>query len=255
MSRDYQPDFSARGSAMFDTDARVRKARTMQAVLADHCGARLAELDVLTVGASTGIIDAWLAQHVRHITGVDIDENAIAHANREFAGPKLRFITGDAMALPLADASVDIVICAQVYEHVPDADRMMADIFRVLRPGGVCYLAANNRLIVREPHYGLLFLSWLPPRLADAYMRLAGKGSHYYERHRTLPALRRMVSAFTVHDYTPRIIADPARFHAGYMIPAQGWQAAAIRLLARRAYWLFPGYIWLLEKPAGKPTC
>lgn len=249
MTRDYQHGFSSRGNAMYDTEARVRKARTMHAVLADHFGERLPQLDVLTVGASTGIIDAWLAQHVREITGIDIDEQAIAHANTNFANEKLRYRVGDAMALPLTDANIDIVICAQVYEHVPDAQRMMAEIRRVLRPGGVCYFAANNRLIVREPHYGLYFLSWLPPRLAGTYMRLAGKGDHYYEKHLTLPALRQLVAGFRVNDYTLRIVDDPARFHAGYMIPAQGWKARVVRQLARRAYWLFPGYIWLLEKP------
>lgn len=248
MTRDYQHDFSSRGNAMYDEDGRVRKARTMHAVLADHFGDRLARLDVLTVGASTGIIDAWLSAHVRDITGIDIDEKAIAHANEKFAGERLRYRVGDAMALPLADNSVDIVICAQVYEHVPDAEKMMAEIRRVLRPGGVCYFAANNRLIVREPHYGLLFLSWLPQRLADLYMRAAGKGTHYYERHRTLGGLRRLVKDFRVHDYTGRIAEDPVRFHADYMIPATGWKAVMVRQLLRRAYWLFPGYIWLLEK-------
>ena len=65
----------------------------------------------------------------------------------------------------------------------------------------------------------------------------------------TLSSLRRLVANFRVHDYTGRIVDDPARFHAEYMIPVAGWKAAAIRLLQRRAYWLFPGYIWLLEKP------
>ncbi|MFZ5755819.1 MAG: class I SAM-dependent methyltransferase [Pseudomonadota bacterium] len=252
MTRDYQHGFSSRMTSMYDTDQRVRKARTLHAVLADHCGDRLARMNVLTVGASTGIIDAWLSQYVHDIVAIDIDEQAIAHASANFASDKLHYRVGDAMALPADDNSVDIVVCSQVYEHVPDAGRMMAEIRRVLRPGGVCYFAANNRLIVREPHYGLYFLSWLPPRLADLYMRLAGKGTHYYERHLTLPALRRLTAGFRVHDYTHRIVADPERFQAGYMIPARGWKALLVRQLARRAYWLFPGYIWLLEKPAAR---
>lgn len=248
MTRDYQHDFSSRMVSMYDSDARTRKARTMVAVLRDHFGDRLAQLDVLTVGASTGIIDAWIAPHVRDLTGIDIDEKAIAHANAEFSGEHLRFRVGDAMALPAGDNSIDVVICAQVYEHVPDATKMMAEIHRVLRPGGVCYFAANNRLIMREPHYGLWFLSWLPQPLANLYLRMAGKGDHYYEQHRTLGGLRQLVSSFRVVDYTVRIADDPAAFHADYMIPTRGWQALAVRSLARRAYWLFPGYIWLLEK-------
>lgn len=248
--RDYQHDFSLNTASMYDADGRERKARTMLAVLRDHWGDALAGLDVLNVGASTGIIDAYLARHVRQVTGIDIDRQAIDFASRQHQADNLRFLVGDAMALPAGNDSVDIVVCAQVYEHVPDAERMMAEIRRVLRPGGTCYFAANNRLIMKEPHHRLWFLSWLPPRLADAYLRLAGKGSHYYERHRTLGGLHRLVAGFEVIDYTPRIVQAPVEFHAEYMLPARGWKARAVRGLFHTAPWLFPGYIWLLRKPS-----
>lgn len=251
--RGYQHGFSTRTTSMYDTGGRERKARTMLAVLHDHWGDALSELDVLNVGASTGIIDAYLARHVHHVTGIDIDGQAIDFANSHHTAENLRFLVGDAMALPAEDESVDIVVCAQVYEHVPDADKMMAEIRRVLRPGGTCYFAANNRLILKEPHYGLWFLSWLPLRLADTYLRLTGKGSHYYERHRTLGGLLKLVAAFEVIDYTPRIVQEPGKFHAEYMLPSHGWKAWIVRSLVRHAGWLFPGYIWLLRKQPAAP--
>ena len=96
-----------------------------------------------------------------------------------------------------------MVVCAHVYEHVPDARRLMAEIWRLLRPGGVCYFAAGNRLSIMEPHYRLPFLSWLPPSAADRYLRVTGKGNSYYERHATLWGLKRLTRDFTVIDYAP----------------------------------------------------
>ena len=89
------------------------------------------------------------------------------------------------MNLPFGDESFDIVICSHVYEHVPDPERMFDQIHRVLKPGGVCYFSAGNRLMWNEPHYDLPLLSVLPRPLAHLYIRLAGKADRYHEKHLT----------------------------------------------------------------------
>ena len=53
---------------------------------------------------------------------------------------------------------------------------------RVLADNGVLYLGLGNRLGIIEPHYKLPFLSYLPPSLADRYVRASGRADHYYER-------------------------------------------------------------------------
>jgi SAM-dependent methyltransferase len=127
----------------------------------------------------------------------------------------------------------------------------MAEIFRVLKPGGVCYFAAGNRLAVREPHHGLTFLSWLPRPAADAYVRLFRKGRRYHEKHLTLWGLRRLVRKFILRDYTRRMIERPQDFGMEYLLrPGSRGHRLAV-LGARHLYWLCPTYIWLLEKPAG----
>lgn len=247
--RGYQHGYADINPGMYDRETRARKARTMLAVLAEELGAdALARADVLNLGCSAGLIDEALAPHVRTVTGVDIDEQAVAAAKARCSLPNLRFEVGDAMGLALPDASFDVVICSQVYEHVPDAGRMMAEILRVMRPGGVCYFAATSRWSVIEMHYKLPFLSWLPPGLADRYLRLAGRGDRYYERHLGVRDLRRIAAAFRISDATPRILADPDRYGARYLFPTAMalWGA---RFLLRMAYPLFPGFVWLLRKP------
>lgn len=250
--RGYQYDFSLGKAAMHSAEGRRQKALTMLAVFNDVLGAdRVAASRVLNVGCSTGFIDEVLAEQFRCVTGVDIDRAAIQAARQRCVATNLEFRVGDAMALDFPDESFDVVTCCQVYEHVPDPHRMMAEIHRVLAPGGVCYFAATNRLCVIEQHYFLPFLSYLPQWLANRYLRLLGKGSHYYERHLSYWGLCRLVRQFRIDDMTRSILEQPDRFEAGYLFARPAKRTLA-RTLARFAYWAFPGYVWLLWRLPGE---
>lgn len=248
--RGYQYDFSATSAEMHSVAGRRRKAATMLAILAEALGPRLAEARVLNVGCSTGIIDEFLAPHVGRVTGIDIDAPAVEGARLRCRAGNTEFRVGDAMQLDFPDASFDVAICSQVYEHVPDPVRMMKEIHRVLAPGGVCYFAATNRFCIMEQHYHLPFLSVIPVPLAHLYLRLLGRGKFYHERHLTLGGLRRLTAPFRVEDFTPKVIAEPARYEAGYMIGESGLKPKLIRAFAKSAYWAFPGYLWLLWRDA-----
>lgn len=250
--RGYQANFSALHPAVgADRATRQRKAQTIIAILADHFGGidGLRRMKVLDVGGSNGVIDATLANVFAHVTAVDIDEAAVRQAQRTEILPNLEFRVGDAMALEAAADSVDVAICAHVYEHVPDAARMMAEIRRVLRPGGVCYFAAGNRFQWMEPHYRLPLLSVIPSALAHLYLRVLGRGEYYYERHFSWWGLRRLAGDFALHDYTRRVIDDPVRFETAYMLPPGSLKHALARAVVRAAFPFVPTYLWLLEKP------
>jgi ubiquinone/menaquinone biosynthesis C-methylase UbiE len=249
MNRGYQVNYSDRVSSMFNEDRRRRKAVTMVAVLREHLADSLETLDLLNVGGSAGIIDNHLADEFRHVISIDIDKKAVQFAQERFRRDNLEFEVGDAMNMPFKEGSFDVVICSQVYEHVPDAGTMMDEIYRVLKPGGVVYFAAGNRLMLNEPHYNLPFLSVVPRSLAHVYVRLAGKSDHYYEKHLTWWGLRGLTGKFRVVDYTSRIVGDPASYGADYMVKPGSRKQAVARFLARYLIWLVPGYIWLLEKP------
>lgn len=250
MTRDYQFGFSSKGEAMFDVEGRERKARTMVAVLQQCLPGSLNRYSVLNVGGSAGIIDNYLAGHFAQVIGVDIDEPAVAHAQSTFQRGNLVFQVADALALPFAANCFDVVVCSQVYEHVPDAGKMMQEIFRVLKPGGVCYFAASNRLMWNEPHYSLPLLSVIPRPLAHVYIRLAGRAESYYEHHYSYWGLKQLVQKFAVNDFTLRMLADPQRYHVEYMVRPGSAKAVVAAFVIRWFYWLSPGYIWVLKKPA-----
>lgn len=249
LKRNYQYGFSAMGNAMYDVSGRERKAHTMVSVLEDFSAANLQDLRLLNVGGSTGIIDDYLASYFGSVTGIDIDEDAIAYAQKNYRKDNLIFQVGDALDLQFPNDSFDVVICSQVYEHVPDACLMMDEIFRVLVPGGVCYFAANNRLMWNEPHYNLPLLSVIPRPLANIYVRMAGKAEHYHELHYTYWGLRKLVRRFRIHDYTLELIRDPIKYSIAYMLKPGSAKASLAGIMARYVKWLSPGYIWLLEKP------
>lgn len=251
--REYQYNFSRLSPTMYDIAGRERKAVTMIAVLEDYFDVSLSQLHALDIGASTGIIDSYLADFFSSLVGIDIDSNAINSAKENFHKSNLCFRVGDAQHIDLPDESVDVVICSQVYEHVPDAAAMVDEIFRVLRPGGICYFAASNRIMWNEPHYNLPLLSAIPRSLAHWYIRLSGKAKHYHELHFSYWGLRKLVKRFELVDYTTKIIRNPSVYKVDYMLPPNSHKATIAQSVIKYAYWLVPGYIWLLRKP-GKFT-
>lgn len=250
MERGYQRNFSEMPAGRYKVKGRARKARTMVKVLSDHFDSPLAGLRLLNVGGSSGIIDNYLADAFGEVTSIDIDEGAIEKAQASFQRDNLRYQVGDAMQLDFSDATFDVVICSQVYEHVPDAHRMMDEILRVLVPGGLCYFAASNRLMWNEPHYDLPLLSVMPRALAHRYIKWARKADHYHELHYSYWGLKHLVRKFRVHDYTAKMMRDPERFGVDYMVKPGSAKAGIGVFITQYLFWASPRYIWLLEKPS-----
>lgn len=252
MARQYQYNYSALKPSVFDARGRERKADTCVRVCRDFFGSGdLRHMTLLDVGSSTGIIDNFLADHFGQVYGRDIDEPAMRHAQERFDKPNLDFARGDAMALAEASDSMDVVVCSHVYEHVPDASRMFDEIFRVLKPGGACYFSGNNRLMYMEPHYQLPFLSLLPRPLAHLYLRVTGKGTFYHEKHVSYWTLRKLCSAFEIHDYSARVIREPEKFGVEYMLKPGTAKQRLASVVATKLPFLTP-HIWMLQKPPRK---
>lgn len=232
---------------MFDVVSRERKAKTMVSVSRDYLGESLDGLTLLDVGASTGIIDKHLSSFFYNVHGIDIDSKAVNHAY-SIKNSNQQIVLADTLDIPYLANIFDVVICSQVYEHVPDAKQMVSEIHRVLKPGGVCFFAASNRLMFMEPHYRLPLLSVLPKKLANLYMKFMKRGTIYYEKHLWHKELKELVKKFEVIDYTSKIINNPKEFHAEYMLKKGTFKALLAIIFSTYFYRAMPGYIWLLHK-------
>ncbi len=250
---DYQRDFSVlHPETMFDERGRLQKARKTVAVILDAMKAderEPASARLLDIGCSTGILSHHYAGYFGEVVGVDIDDGAVAWARENRASGNLDYRVGDSMELPFREAGFDVVTCTHIYEHVPDPQRMVDEIFRVLKPGGLCYFAAENRLRWWDGHYDLPLLTVLPAPLAHLFVRVMGRGERRYETHFTLRGLRQMVKRFEIIDYTRTVVSDPEAFEATDMVQPRSVKQRAARTVLAMAYWAFPTYLWILRKP------
>ena len=250
--REEQLAYSELMGKMLDEGKRRQKAAKLIAVLQHGLGVSdLEGLKALDVGCSAGFIADELALAGATTFGVDIDEPGLAKARERF-GERVDFRLARGEDLPFADDSLDIVVLNHIYEHVVDPEAVVADIHRVLRPGGVLYLGIGHKWQVLEPHHRLPFLSWLPQRAADRYMQLSGKGTHYYEHYYTPRGLRRLFGRFDVWDYTLPVIADPAAFAGDDVVP--GFASRLPERALAGLLPLVPTYVWLAFKGSRMPS-
>ncbi|WP_330285765.1 methyltransferase domain-containing protein [Streptomyces sp. NBC_00576] len=120
-----------------DGAAGVRRLRAWtQRALDPRPGER-----VIDVGSGTGSQTLVLAAAVEpsgDALGIEANPalREVAEQRGAAAGSRARFLDGDALALPLPDATVDVVWCERVLQHLSEPDKAVGEIARVLRPGG-----------------------------------------------------------------------------------------------------------------------
>jgi SAM-dependent methyltransferase len=120
----------------------------------------------LDVGSGPGTVTASLARAAGPdglALGVDISEAMLTRAVRNEAGPQVGFIRADAQRLPLRDNTVDAVVSMAVLQLLPNPAAALAEIARVLRPGG--------RLAIMVPTAG---------RAARFWQMLPNIGAHVF---------------------------------------------------------------------------
>ncbi|WP_042667418.1 class I SAM-dependent methyltransferase [Desulfurococcus amylolyticus] len=100
----------------------------------------------LDVGCALGVTTRWLASLGYEAVGLDISE-VIGVAKR--VNPKLEFVQADALSMPFAPCSFDLIVAFKVFEHLPNAGRFILSLWRTLREGGVVIITAESRTLVR----------------------------------------------------------------------------------------------------------
>ncbi|MFD4636723.1 class I SAM-dependent methyltransferase [Lentzea sp. NPDC058436] len=108
---------------------------------------------VLDLGAGTGLFVRAFAEWFPEVSVVAVEPSADMRA-----ASGLPMLTGDACAIPLPDASVDVVWMSTVIHHVRDLPAAGRELRRVLRPGGVVVL----RSLFRERHEGIGLFRFFP---------------------------------------------------------------------------------------------
>jgi ubiquinone/menaquinone biosynthesis C-methylase UbiE len=95
--------------------------------------------DLLELGPGPGAATDWLRHRVSRLVAVEHEEAAVSKLTERFASTNVEVLPGDAAALGFPDASFDTVATCTMLHHVPTRalqDKVLAEAFRVLRPGG-----------------------------------------------------------------------------------------------------------------------
>jgi 2-polyprenyl-6-hydroxyphenyl methylase/3-demethylubiquinone-9 3-methyltransferase len=126
---------------------------------------------VLDLGCAGGFMAEALAARGAHVIGIDPAAAAIEAARHHACGAGLRigYDVGVGEALPYDDAGFDAAVCVDVLEHVTDLHRVLSEVARVLRPGGLFLFDTINR----NPLARLATIT-----VAEDLLRLLPRGTH-----------------------------------------------------------------------------
>lgn len=127
--------------------------------------------DVLDLGCAGGFMAEALALRGANVTGIDPAEDAIdaARAHARESGLRIGYDVGVGEALPYHRASFDAVVCVDVLEHVADLAKVLSEVVRTLRPGGLFLFDTINR----NPLARLATIT-----VAEDVLRLLPRGTH-----------------------------------------------------------------------------
>lgn len=214
-------------------------------------------LDGLTLdlGCGKGKLLEAIAMAGGRVIGLEYNPIYIelAQARLAAAGLSVEIVQGSAEAMPFAADCFDTINMSELIEHVSDPERVLSEVWRVLKPGGQAYLSVPNRYGAYDPHFHLWGINWLPRSVVEwvltllrrhkDYSPVAGHQRltemHYYRYQDIIRLLQR--TGFVVTDIRlvklGKIIKNPTAFQI----------AAWLYRLARRYY--FNTFHFLIAKP------
>ncbi len=128
---------------------------------------------ILELGCGSGGSLRQLESLGAKVVGIEIDPSLIKLTNSRIKALKNAYcVQADGFYLPFPDGTFDICIYSHVLEHVPDPHKMVEEINRILKVGGIALIEFPNRLYPIERHGNLFLMPYLPLKVARLYVTL-----------------------------------------------------------------------------------
>ncbi len=205
--------------------------------MSQEVGWPFARHTALDVGCGSGSGLLVLARNFKKVTGADVDLEGLVLARqlvKENNLSGIEIVPGDATRLPFDDNSFDFVTGLDFLHHVEKPGLALAEIRRVLKPGGVAALDSANRYALGspEPHVKLWGVGFLPRPLQETYVRFRLRVS-YASQH------ARLMSVFELRGLLKESFGKNFRLYSPFLwkdVPRKG--AGFIRFLRRRCPFL-----------------
>lgn len=214
--------------AVLTADTRLKKAKKIQSILSSV--SQPAGKKLLDIGTGSGHIAQAFTDYGYVVSSVDLYDLRAEPCNYEFK-------TYDGKAIPYHDASFDLVISNHVIEHVEDQQKHIDEIYRLLKPGGVCYLSTPSKYALLEPHYRLPFLSWFARETSSRYLKFF-RNKNWDIKPLKVQTIRKLVrQRFAISNMAPLVMKYPEQYSLDMMPTLHG------------TFKLLPLYFWRLFCP------
>lgn len=242
-------DYSLLNDEILILDQRIVVARQILSILLYALKSKnLKKIRCLEIGTSGGTISNMLANHFGEVVGIDVDKNAARKFWGIYKKENVKFRLMSAMHIAYNDESFDVVVTNQDYEFVPSSKKLLDEIYRVLKPGGICFFGARNKLSIIEGQYRIPFLSWFPEKYARLYLKLLRKKNYYLADYKNYWELRALCKKFIIEDYTTKVLKNPSKFEFKKLEKYREYLKMIPDFLLERLKFLIPNYIWVLHK-------
>lgn len=159
------------------------------------------DLVILDIGCGTGEYAFEFAKRVKRVTGVEPYLKTYKEAQKEKNRNGANNVSFRNCLIEdfTSKQKFDLAVSLTTIEHMPNAEKSFSKVFKLLKKGGFLFITAPNRLWPLEPHYKLLFLSWLPLPLANKYVRFMRRGTSFEDSAyaRTYWGMKKLLSKFS----------------------------------------------------------
>lgn len=172
-------------------DVALQRFDMIQSTLLRVLGQPARALRVADIGCGAGTQSRLWAAKGHQVFGADINEALIqlARQRAEQDALAVQFSVASATGLPWDDASMDLCIAPELLEHVADWQSCLAEMVRVLRPGGALFISTSNKLCPRQEEFALPMYSWYPGWVKRRFEQLARTTRPELAGYATYPAV------------------------------------------------------------------
>lgn len=203
--------------ALLRAESKAKCPWILEAIRAEG---KTTEDSILDVGCGAGFLSNALAKEGFPVTGVDLSSESLRVAARHDETGKARYLEADATKLPFADGQFSIVTAMDFLEHVENPAAVIAEIARVLRPGGLFFYHTFNRnpvsylviikfvewFVRNTPKHMHVLRLFLKPQEVAEFCAASGM------RTKKVVGLRPVFSSIPLRNYLSGIVPEGMRF-------------------------------------------
>jgi len=153
------------------------------------------DMDVLEVATGTGLIALGIAPFVKSVEATDFSPKMIEAAKKKNIRPNVRFSVEDATALPFPDAAFDAAIISNALHVMPEPEKALTNIRRVLKPNGLLIAPNYSHGHIKQSAWdrNARFLKWIgfetyAKWTPEAYVRFIAENGFTVENWMVLQA-------------------------------------------------------------------